>query len=107
MTILYFNFGIHERINVGIMMFNDDNCFVKIKKSKMDMVKIFCPDGFSLFEYTINRFVDFYDKKLPLKFNDINRTSIYSNGMFKLDKPSFISIDLNQTSICSFFNAHI
>lgn len=107
LSILYFNFGINERINVGLIIFNDDVCYVRIKKYKMDLVKIICPQGFSLFESSINSFVYFYNKTTPPKFNIINRTSIYNNGMFKLDRPSFISIDLNDENFNRFFDKHI
>jgi len=71
-SILYFNTGLHERINVGLIMFNELYCMVEIKQSKMDFVKHFKPEAFELFKYSINSFKDYYSKEMPTH-SQINR----------------------------------
>lgn len=106
MTILYFNFGIKERINVGLMMFNDNGiCLIKIKKTKMSWVNK-TSESFSLFEYAVNSFVTFYKENIP-EYNIILRTANYNNGVFKIDQPSYIEIDLTKENFNRFFDKHI
>jgi hypothetical protein len=106
MSILYFNTGLHERINVGLIMFNEKHCIIDIKQSKMDFVKYFKPEAFGLFEFAIASFKNYYSKKIPTH-EQIKRLSIYNNGVFKLEPPSFISVELNSEKFNAFFDKHI
>ena len=106
MSILYFNTGIHERTNVGLIMFNEKHCIVKIKQSKMDFVKIFKPEAFELFKHAINSFKGYYSKEMPT-LAQIRRHSIYNNNVFKLDSPSIIAIEFNRENFNKLFDKHI
>jgi len=106
MSILYFNTGINERINVGLIMFNKEHCIVEIKQSKMDFVKIFKPGVFELFKHAINSFKEYYSKEMPT-IAQIRRYSIYNNGVFKLDSPSIIAIEFTGDNFNKFFDKHI
>jgi len=105
-SILYFNTGLHERINVGLIMFNDLYCIVEIKQSKMDFVKHFKPEAFSLFEFAVTSFKEYYSKEMPT-YSQINRLSIYNNGIFKLEKPNFIAVEFTEENFNKFFEKHI
>lgn len=106
MSILYFNTGIHERINVGLIMFNEKHCIVEIKQYKMDFVKIFKPEAFELFKHAINSFKEYYSKEMPT-LAQIRRYSIYNNNVFKLDSPSIIAIEFNGENFNKLFDKHI
>lgn len=106
MSILYFNTGLNERINVGLIMFDEKHCIVEIKQSKMDFVKLFKPEAFELFEHTINSFKEYFSKELP-NHAQIKRYSIYNNGVFKLDPPSIISIEFTGENFNKLFDKHI
>ncbi len=105
-SILYFNTGLHERINVGLIMFNELYCMVEIKQSKMDFVKHFKPEEFELFEYAVTSFKEYYSKEMPTHAQ-INRLSIYNNGIFKLEKPNFIAVEFTGENFNKFFDKHI
>lgn len=105
-SILYFNTGLHERINVGLIMFNELYCMVEIKQSKMDFVKLFKPEAFELFEYAVTSFKEYYSKEMPTHAQ-INRLSIYNNGIFKLEKPNFIAVKFTGENFTKFFDKHI
>lgn len=105
-SILYFNTGLHERINVGLIMFNELYCIVEIKQSKMDFVKHFKPDAFELFEYAVTSFKEYYSKELPTHAQ-IKRLSIYNNGVFKLESPNFIAVEFTGENFTKFFDKHI
>ncbi len=107
MSILYFNTGLHERINVGLIMFNELYCLVEIKQSKMNFVKLFNPEAFELFEFAVLSFKDYYSKEIMPTHAQIKRLSIYNNGVFKLEKPNFIAIDFTGENFTKFFNKHI
>jgi hypothetical protein len=87
-------------------MFNETHCIVKIKQSKMDFVKVFKPEAFGLFEYAVDCFKNFYANGLPTH-TQIKRLSIYNNGVFKLESPNFIAIELNSENFNAFFDKHI
>lgn len=106
MSILYFNTGLYERINVGLIMFNELNCIVDIKQSKLDFVKLYKPEAFQLFKHAVSSFKTYYSKELPTH-EKIKRLSIYNNGVFKLESPNFIVIELNKDSFYKFFDKHI
>ena len=105
-SILYFNTGLHERINVGLIMFNDLYSLVEIKQYKMDFVKHFKPEAFELFEYAITSFKEYYSKEMPTHAQ-IKRLSIYNNGVFKLESPNFIAVEFNAENFNKFFDKHI
>jgi hypothetical protein len=107
MSILYFNTGLHERINVGLIMFNEFYCFVEIKQSKMEFVKFFKPEAFELFEYSVNAFKDYYTKDVIPTHAQIKRLSIYNNGIFKLEHPNFIDVEFTRDNFIKFFDKHI
>lgn len=106
MSILYFNTGINERINVGLIMFDEKHCMVEIKQSKMEFVKHFKPYAFKLFEYAATSFKNHYSKEMPTH-KQIKRQSICNNGVFKLDSPMFIAVDFTSKLFNSFFDKHI
>jgi hypothetical protein len=105
-SILYFNTGLQERINVGLIMFNELYCMVEIKQSKMDFVKHFKPEAFELFEFTVTHFKNYYSKSLPTHAQ-IKRLSIYNNGVFKLESPNCIAIEFTGENFTKFFDKHI
>ena len=106
-SILYFNTGLNERINVGLIMFNELYCFVEIKQSKMEFVKLFKPKAFELFDYTVNAFKDYYSKEEMPTYEQIKKLSIYNNGIFKLEPPKFIDVELTRDNFIKFFDKHI
>lgn len=105
-SILYFNTGLHERINVGLIMFNELYSVVEIKQSKMDFVKLFKPESFELFKYAVASFEEYYSKELPTHAQ-IKRLSIYNNGVFKLESPNFIAVEFTGENFTKFFDKHI
>jgi hypothetical protein len=107
MSILYFNTGLNERINVGLIMFNELYCLVEIKQSKMEFVKLFKPESFELFEYAVTSFKDYYSKEIMPTHAQIKRLSIYNNGVFKLEKPNFIAVEFTGENFNKFFDKHI
>lgn len=107
MSILYFNTGLHERINVGLIMFNELYCLVEIKQSKMDFVKLFKPEAFELFEHAVTSFKDYYSKEMLPTHAQIKRLSIYNNGVFKLEQPNFIAVEFTGENFNKFFDKHI
>ena len=107
MSILYFNTGLYERINVGLIMFNEEHCIVDVKQSKMDFVKHFKPEAFYLFQFAVKSFEGYYSKELLPTYQDIKRLSIYNNGVFKLDAPQMIAIDFTGENFDKFFEKHI
>lgn len=106
MSILYFNTGLNERINVGLIMFDEKHCIVEIKQSKMDFVKSFKPKAFELFQHTVTSFKEYYSVELPTHAQ-IKRHSIYNNRIFKLDQPSLISIEFTGDNFNKLFDKHI
>ncbi|MFV8268472.1 hypothetical protein ACNQGP_00870 [Flavobacterium sp. GT2N3] len=105
-SILYFNTGLHERINVGLIMFNELYCIVELKQSKMNFVKHFKPESFDLFEHAVTSFKDYFSKEMPTHAQ-IKRLSNYKNGVFKLETPNFIAIDFTGENFNKFFDKHI
>lgn len=106
MSILYFNNGIKERINVGLIMFNDNKCLVNVSQNKLKFVKKFKPEAFPILKSSACSFKKHYDKNIPTH-KEITRYSIYHNGVFKLDAPSFIAVELNEENFNNFFDKHI
>ena len=106
MSILYFNIGLHERINVGLIMFNERYCIVKIKECKMDFVKNFKPEAFELFQYAVNSFKEYFSSEMP-SYVQINKLAKYNNGVFKLEKPNFIAIEFTGENFDKFFEKFI
>lgn len=53
-SVLYFNNGNKERVNVSLIMFNDIKHIVEINESKMNFVKLFKPKSFELGNYIDN-----------------------------------------------------
>jgi hypothetical protein len=103
-TILFFNNGYKERINVALVMFNDEKCIVEVNKNKMDFVKTFKPPSFHLFKYSIDAFRLFYNDKKPITYFEINKLCRENNGLFMLDSPSFIDVKLTQDNFDKLYN---
>ena len=100
---LYFNYRFTERINVGLIMFNDTHCIVKIKQSKMNFVKLFKPEAYDLFKLTVSSFKNYYTYTLPT-LQELTKTANYNNGIFKLDIPTTIDLELTTENFNKLFN---
>ena len=89
-------------------MFDDKQCIVDIKQSKMDFVKIYKPESYELFEYTINKFKEYYlSSSVDDNYSSLKRSSVYNNGIFKVEEPNIINIELNEENFRKFFDRHI
>jgi len=102
MTIFYFNFGVSNRINAGLIFFDDENCIVKINNDRLKFIKTIKPESYELFEMAVTGFESYYNKNIPTQ-KEIKRMSAYQNGVFKIDEPKKIELELTTYNFMRYF----
>lgn len=90
-TLIYHRFKINNRLNVGIFIWNDKSRLIKFKDKPTDN-ELLNDIFFSLFKglnsYHIN---DIY--------KEVERASIYNNGLIGLDKPMLINMEMDNNML--------
>lgn len=101
-SIIYFNSGIKNRINAGLIMFNEERCLIDIKDSRLSFVKLFKPSAFNLFKDTLLAYRNHY-RRHKATFDEIEKLFKSQNGILQFDAPKKIQIELNKENFYKYF----
>ncbi len=95
LSYIYFRFNTYpeECICVGLIMFDNIESKIKISDVKMKIARKILPNKniFKMFNHSIKQLIT----NQQLTFNDVERLSIYQNGIIKIDKPSKITASID------------
>lgn len=94
-----------DRINVGLLMFNQSGTISKISDDRMKAVNIFSRNkGFLLFKKateSVNQTFNNWIKPTKQQITDLHHNS---NNLFGIDKPMLIDIDFTQENFDKLFD---
>lgn len=101
-SVFFYQGSFGERINVGIVMFNQKYCISQYSNEKLKKVKAFKKEGFQLFDMSVKSVNLHFNKIKPTK-EQIVKLHRNSNNIFGIDKPKEISIEFTQENFDMLF----
>lgn len=105
-SIIYYGNNNNERINCGLILFDDDINYIRLNKSKMLVAKKFISEGYFLFRSNLKAMVAYYNYNQPT-LKELDRLSRYMNNMTKITAPTPIAIDCTQENFDKLFDKFI
>ena len=80
-----------DQITVAQIFIDNDKVSIEVSENKMKLLKkIVEPNAFRLFKYAVE---SYKKNESKMNYSDINRLSVYQNGLFKTHKPMPIALE--------------
>jgi len=99
-TIFYNHKNGFDRTAVGLIFFDDNSQYIDISEDKLKRLKDI--RGYKLFRMTLDNFIKAKHTK-----EELDRMSIYFNGIFQITKPSKILIECNEEVFRKLFTKYV
>ena len=105
-SIIYYGNNNNERINCGLILFNEEFIFIKLNNAKILFAKKLLGEAYWLFKGNLIKMADYFTAN-KTTYTEIEKLSRYMNNMTRITTPMIIAINCTHENFDKLFDEMI